>query len=68
MPDIKTIADKADIIINGYAFTRKDDGIHVLNLNSPDKAVVFNTCQGTGTWQLWYGGSLGTCFHAIERI
>ena len=43
MPDIKTIADQADIIINGYAFTRKDDGIYVLNLNSPDKAVVYNT-------------------------
>ncbi len=43
MPDIKNIADGADIIVNGYAFTRKDDGIHVLNLNSPDKAVVFNS-------------------------
>lgn len=42
MPDIKTIADKADIIINGYAFTRVGDRIQVLNLNSPDKAVVFN--------------------------
>lgn len=42
MPDIKSIADKADIIINGYAFTREEDGIHVLNLNSPDKAVVFS--------------------------
>ena len=42
MPDIKTIADKADIIINGYAFTRDGERIHVLNLNSPDKAVVFN--------------------------
>ena len=42
MPDIKNIADKADIIVNGYAFTRADDGIHVLNLNSPDKAVVFS--------------------------
>ena len=42
MPDIKSIADKADIIINGYAFTRKEDRIHVLNLNSPDKAVVFS--------------------------
>ena len=42
MPDIKTIADKADIIVNGYAFTRMEDGIHVLNLNSPDKAVVFS--------------------------
>ena len=38
MPDIKTIADMADIIINGYAFTRKDGYIHVLNLNCPDKA------------------------------
>ena len=39
MLDIKSIADKADIIINGYAFTRKADRIHVLNLNSPDKAL-----------------------------
>lgn len=43
MPDIMSIADKADIIVNGYAFTRKDDSIHVLNLNCPDKAVVFTT-------------------------
>lgn len=42
MPDIKTIADKADVIVNGYAFTREEDGIHVLNLNVPDKAVVFS--------------------------
>lgn len=42
MPDIKTIADNADVIVNGYAFTRKADGIHVLNLNHPDKAVVFS--------------------------
>lgn len=42
MPDIKSIADKADIVVNGYAFTREEDGIHVLNLNSPDKAVVFS--------------------------
>ncbi len=42
MPDIKSIADGADIIVNGYAFTHKDDCIHVLNLNSPDKAVVFS--------------------------
>ena len=41
MPDVKTIADKANIIVNGYAFTRVGDRIHVLNLNSPDKAVVF---------------------------
>ena len=42
MPDIKTIADKANFIVNGYAFTRKDDCIQVLNLNNSDKAVVFD--------------------------
>ena len=35
------MTDKADMIINGYAFTRNDGCIRVLNLNSPDKAVVF---------------------------
>ena len=43
MPDIKRIADKADVIVNGYAFTREEDNIHVLNLNCPKKAVVFNS-------------------------
>ncbi|MBQ4388183.1 MAG: hypothetical protein II822_11355 [Prevotella sp.] len=42
MPDIKNIADKADVIINGYAFTRNEERIQVLNLNSPDKAAVFS--------------------------
>lgn len=42
MPDIKTIADKADIIVNGYAFTRDKERIQVLNLNCPEKAVVFS--------------------------
>ena len=42
MPDIKTIADKANVIVNGYAFTRENDRIKVLNLNSSDKAVVFS--------------------------
>ena len=27
MPDIKNIADKADVIINGYAFTRNGDAV-----------------------------------------
>lgn len=43
MLDIKEIADKADLIVNGYAYTRKGNFIHVLNLNSPDKAAVFST-------------------------
>ena len=36
MPDIKTIADRADVIVGGYAFTREGDRIHVLNLNNPE--------------------------------
>jgi len=43
MPDIKTIADKADIIVNGYAFACAKDRIHVLNLNNINKAVVFSS-------------------------
>ena len=42
MLDIKDIADKADVIINGYAFTREQGKIHVLNLNCPDRATVFS--------------------------
>ena len=42
MHDIKNVADKADVIINGYAFTRENDQIRVLNLNCPDRAVVFS--------------------------
>lgn len=33
MIDFKTIADNADLIINGYAFTKSGDYIRVLNLN-----------------------------------
>lgn len=34
------IANEADIIVNGYAFKRKERNISVLNLNRPDKAVL----------------------------
>ncbi len=40
MIDIKKIADEADMIINGYAFTRTDKGIRVLNLNFPSSAAL----------------------------
>lgn len=41
MIDIKQIADDAEVIIDGYAFSRFDGGYRVLNLNAPDKAAVF---------------------------
>ena len=39
---IMSVADAADIIVNGYAFTRDPKGFRVLNLNQPDKAAVFS--------------------------
>ncbi len=42
MIDIIQVADKADMIINGYAFTKEDDLIRVLNLNNPEKAVMID--------------------------
>ena len=40
MINIKQIADKADVIISGYAFTKIDDGIKVFNLNNGKSAAV----------------------------
>ena len=39
MADIKQVADVADMIVNGYAFTRCTEGYRVLNLNRPDRAA-----------------------------
>ena len=38
--DIKNVADKADMIINGYAFTQENKYIRVLNLNQLNNAAV----------------------------
>lgn len=38
--DIKDVADKADMIINGYVFTKDNDYIRVLNLNHKNRAAV----------------------------
>ena len=40
--DIKKIADKADMIIIGYAFTVKDDVIEVINLNNTESVAILN--------------------------
>ena len=42
MADINQVADAADMIVNGYAFTRCPEGYRVLNLNRPERAVVFS--------------------------
>lgn len=40
MPDILKVADHADMIVNGYAFTKENGMIRVLNLNHPSRACV----------------------------
>ena len=42
MDKIREIADKADMIVNCYAFTRENDHIRILNLNNLDKALVIS--------------------------
>ncbi len=40
MLNIREIADAAEMIVNGYAFTKYDKNIKVLNLNKPDRAAL----------------------------
>ena len=42
MIEVMKVADRADMIINGYAYTKEKDFIKVLNLNNMEKAVVIN--------------------------
>ena len=54
MPEtkLKEIADHADMIIRGYAFTKAGDSIRVFNLNDKESSMVIAPngtlmCQGT---------------------
>lgn len=38
--NVKEIADRADMIIDGYAFTKDGDYVRVLNLNCVNHAAV----------------------------
>jgi hypothetical protein len=46
MIDYKEVADAANMIINGYAFTKDDENIKVLNLNNPEMATVLDSAGG----------------------
>lgn len=42
--EIDKIAQKANFIVSGYAFTKREDGfISILNLEHPDCAMVVNS-------------------------
>ena len=40
--ELINVANNAEMIVNGYAFTKKDEGYSVLNLANPDKAMVIS--------------------------
>ncbi len=40
---VREIADKADMIIRGYAFTREDTLIRILNLNDRESSMVITS-------------------------
>jgi len=42
MTKVEQIADSADMIVSGYAFTVSGDAVRVINLNRPDKAAVLS--------------------------
>lgn len=42
MNKIKEIADAADMIINGYSFTKENGMIRVCNLNNIQKACILD--------------------------
>lgn len=41
MIDVQKLADAADVIVQGYAFIDRDEGITVINLHKPDHAAYF---------------------------
>lgn len=56
MCNIKEVADAADVIVNGYAYTKDGENVRVLNLNNPEKAVYLSRA----------GEVLGTSMDDIE--
>ena len=42
MCNILEVADAAEVIVNGDAFTKDGTNVKVLNLNRPDKAAVLS--------------------------
>ena len=42
MCNIFEVADAAEVIVNGYAFTKDGTNVKVLNLNRADKAAVLS--------------------------
>ena len=46
MDNLSEIADRADMIVNGYAFTKEKNVVRVLRLESPHHAAVLSEDGG----------------------
>lgn len=42
MCNVVEVADAAEVIVNGYAFTKDKSYVKVLNLNKPERAAVLS--------------------------
>ena len=42
MCNVIEVADAAEVIVNGYAFTKDNMNVKLLNLNKPGKAALLN--------------------------
>ena len=41
MTKVETLADEAEVIVGGYAFLDRNDGVTIINLHNTDKAAFF---------------------------
>jgi hypothetical protein len=48
---VRKIADGADMIVRGYAFTRADDFIRVFNLNDRESSMMWKTDSDNGFYE-----------------
>ena len=55
--ELIAIANAANMIVQGYAFTKKDDNISILNLNKPGHAMIIDQ----------HGKMLESSMDAIEQ-
>lgn len=55
--ELQNVADQADMIVDGYAFTTSEVGIRVLNLYHPDAALVLDHA----------GRIIEACMNPIEQ-
>lgn len=40
MTDVEKYAEEADVIVNGFAFSKTENGARIINLNRPDHVTV----------------------------